>query len=335
VPHVVGMTRWIVSVCGAGLALGCATLSESDRRLEYGALDSDAMGERMRYSVYTPPGFSAQERLPLVVFLHGGGDGPEAFDLARIGQTLDEAVARGEVPRAVIVLPQGNLGFWANWYDGSHHYQDWVIEDLMPVVMRRYHTQGCPEGCHIMGVSMGGAGTLRFVLNRPELFASATIISGPILSTEQMQSFVRNPLLVPLIPTGRIWGPADEVERIERDDPYLRWDDPGDLGQMSLMLAWGDEDRGQIQETSAAFSRHLSEHGIEHERLVYDGNHSWVSWTPVIQEALRRQLWSDRRASRDTPESLARSAARGSPAPRTGGSNSASPPAPRSGTDAS
>lgn len=283
------------------------------------------MRAEMQYSVYTPPRFTPDERLPLVVFLHGGGDSPEAFDRARIGQTLDRAVARGDVPRAVIVLPQGNLGFWANWYDGSYRYQDWVLQDLLPLVQARYQTRACPEGCHIMGVSMGGAGTLRFVLNRPELFASATIISGPILSTEQMMSFVRNPVLVPLIPTGRIWGPPNDVERIRRDDPYLRWTQPADLGGMRLMLAWGTEDRGQIQETSAAFARHLREHGIAHERLVYDGNHSWVSWTPVIQEALRRQLGSSSTspASSSTPSTRARSAPPESPARHTDGAPTA------------
>jgi len=269
-------------------AIGCG--ASGPRRLSYAYLESPAMGTEMEYSVYTPPGFREDERLPLVMFLHGGGDDPSSFDSAGIGQALDAAIALEEVPRAVIVLPQGNLGFWANWYDGSARYEDWVLDDLMPRVVRDYHTQSCPEGCHLMGVSMGGAGTLRFILNRPGLFASATIISGPILDTEQMVRFVRNPLFVPVIPVGRIWGPATRLDRIRRDDPYLRWQRQSDLAGTRLMVAWARGDRAQIIETSARFHRHLVEHGIEHESLIFEGNHSWVSWTPVIQEALRRQL---------------------------------------------
>ena len=267
--------------------LACAS---TPHRLEFGHLESPSMGEEMSYSVYVPPGFTPDEVLPLVIFLHGGGDSPESFDAHRVGQTLDLAVAEGVAPRAVIVLPQGDLGFWANWYDGSRRYQDWVLDDLLPRVASDYHTQPCPEGCHVMGVSMGGAGTLRFALDRPGLFASATIISGPILDTEQMVSFARNPVLVPIIPTGRIWGPTGDRSRIERDDPFLRWTSDEDLGGMRLMVAWGEQDRGAIIETSQAFRDHLVEHGIEHEQLVFEGNHSWVSWRPVIEEALRRQV---------------------------------------------
>ncbi len=260
------------------------------RRLRYARVESAAAPGEMTYAVYLPPGFSDDERLPLVVFLHGGGDDAYAFDRHGVGEALDAAILAGEVPRVVIVVPQGDLGFWANWYDGSHRYQDWVIEEVVPRVAITHHTQPCPDGCHVMGASMGGAGTLRFALNRPAMWASATMISAPILDTEQMVSFVRNPLFVPLVPTDRIWGPAGDLDRIRHDDPYLRWDSPEALGGMRLMLAWGDRDRGAIQESGAAFAAHLEARGVSFERLVYEGDHSWRSWTPVILEALRRQV---------------------------------------------
>ena len=70
------------------------------------------------------------------------------------------ASERGELPRAVIFFPQGDNGFWANWYDGTRLYQDWILEELIPEVSRRDHTLPCPEDCHVMGVSMGGYGSL-------------------------------------------------------------------------------------------------------------------------------------------------------------------------------
>lgn len=270
----------LVCGCGAG----------APRRLAYGVLESAAMRAEMAYAVYAPRDLGADERLPLVVFLHGGGDDETAFDHHAVGDALDAALAAGAIPRAVIVVPQGDLGFWANWYDGTRRYEDWVLDELVPRVARDYHTAPCPAGCHVMGASMGGAGTLRFALNRPALWASATLISAPILDTARMVDFVRNPLFVPILPTDRIWGPADDLERIRRDDPYLRWTTQEDLQGLRVMLAWGARDRGGIVESSEAFSAHLTAHGIAHERLVFDGDHSWRSWTPVILEALRRQV---------------------------------------------
>lgn len=59
---------------------------------------------------------------------------------------------------------------------------------------------------------------------------------------------------------------------------------------MRLMVAWGSEDRGQIIDSSRLLTEHLGELGIPHESLEFDGNHSWVSWNPVIEEALRRMV---------------------------------------------
>ncbi|MCA9607548.1 MAG: hypothetical protein KC619_18200 [Myxococcales bacterium] len=290
------MARTTILVLAAALA-GCG--GSFPERLTYARIESAAVHGEMTYGVYVPPGFSAEERLPLVVFLHGGGDDAFSFDRHGVSGALDAAIASGEVPRVVIVVPQGDLGFWANWYDGSSRYQDWVLEEVVPRVARAYHTRPCPEGCHVMGASMGGAGSLRFALNRPAMWASATLISAPILSTEQMVAFVRNPLFVPLLPTDRIWGPVDDLDRIRRDDPYLRWSTPDALGGTRLLLAWGDHDRGAIRESGAAFAAHLEERGVPFDSIEYVGDHSWRSWTPVILEALRRQVRPHPQVARD------------------------------------
>ena len=92
----------------ASTAVGCVSFPT---RLDYGRIDSRTVGKPMGYSVYTPPGWTRSESLPLVVFLHGGGDTPESFDKFGVGQALDRAIESGDVPRVVIVGPQGDLGF--------------------------------------------------------------------------------------------------------------------------------------------------------------------------------------------------------------------------------
>lgn len=270
---------------------GCGVSFE--RRLAYETVESTAMGRDMELAVWAPPDWRPTETLPLVVFLHGGGDDAASFDRFGLSRRLDAAVLAGRIPRVVIALPEGELGFWANWYDGSHRYEDWVVEEVMRRVALTHRTRPCPEGCHLMGVSMGGSGIIRFALHHPGRFASVTMISAPILDTDQMINLARHPLLVPIVPMGRIFGPTFgrvARERIRSDDPFIRWQRPEDLGAMRLMIAWGTRDRGGIAEASRRFVSHLDERRVPYEALEFDGNHSWRSWGPVIEEALRRMV---------------------------------------------
>ena len=262
--------------------LGCG--SSPPARLTYRTVTSRTMHQtRMTYAVYTPHDFRAGERLPLVVFLHGGGDSHESFDEWGIGQRLDRALAEGRLPRVVIVVPQGHLGFWANWVDGSRNYEDWVLYEVMPAVVRTYHTQPCPDGCHLMGVSMGGAGTLRIALRHPNRFVSAGIISAPVMSTSEMLEFVDNRFFNIFIPTHRIWGRPSR-ETVESEDPFLRWTDAGSTPR--IFLAWAREDRSIIISGSQRLDAHLSEAGVPHASEEFDGGHNWVSWGPVIERAI-------------------------------------------------
>lgn len=279
------MVRFMIALA---LLSGCAGFS---RRMAYVAEPSAAMnGVRMDHAVYLPPGFHEDEVLPLVVFLHGGGDSHDAFDRHGISTRLDHAMRDGRVPRAVIVLPDGDFGFWANWADGTRRYEDWVADELVPAMRERYHTGACPDDCHVMGVSMGGSGALSMAHHRPDRFSTMTAISAPVMNTERMIDFVQNRVFAIFIPTHRIWGSPEPRSRIERDDLFLQWTSPESTRLRSIILAWGEQEQGGILEANRAFSRHLREHDIPHHAWEYEGGHAWTAWAPVIERALVAQL---------------------------------------------
>lgn len=266
---------------------GCA--AQRSPRLAYATIDSPAMQSEMEYAVFVPE-HAPDESLPLVVFLHGGGDDPSCFDEYGVGEALDAAMKAGTVPKAVIVVPQGDFGFWENWKDGSRLYRDWVVKDLMPEIQERYGTQGCPEGCHVMGISMGGHGAVRFALGAGDSFSSVTVISAPIFDSEEMQGIADSFWLNLLLPVDRIWGDGTDRAEIESQDVYLVWTKPGGLGGRRLLLAWGTEDSEGIQEANQKLVDGLQAAGIPHEVIVFDGGHDWDGWQPTLEQALAIQV---------------------------------------------
>ncbi len=275
-------------VCGVGCAIaGCG--GSVPQRLEYGLYPSPAMQRDMSYSVYTPPGWSATERLPLVVLLHGASDDPKTPDKSGVGQVLDERIQRGDVPRVVVVAPQGDLGFWENWANGERHYRDWVTEELVPHVQRRYSTQPCPAGCHVVGVSMGGAGALSFALAEPDRWASVSVLSAPIFGIDDVRALYDSFWINLFIPVEDIWGPFDPAKAPSRN-VYTRWQRPSDMGEFSLLVAWASRDSDEIRETNQRFEAHLKQHHIAARSFEFDGDHSWQSWREVFPVVLREQV---------------------------------------------
>lgn len=269
------------------LLFGASACSSFPREMHYGQLASPAMGRDMDYAVYTPPDWSPAERLPLCVFLHGGGDNEDCFDRHGIAAHLDEAIAAGDAPRVVIVVPNGERGFWENFVDGSERYRDWVLDDLLPTVQHDYHTRTDRAGTHVFGISMGGHGTLRCALLEPERFASACAISAPVMDAEHLVEFTQQLWVRLFVPVERIWGPTDDVEKVKEDDLFERWRAQDDLRGLRVMLAYGTDDKPGIPEGNEHFHRHLLEHDVHHDLLVYPGAHRWVDWKPIFPAVLR------------------------------------------------
>jgi len=272
------------------LAVALGACSHADRRLDYKWMKSPAMDGFMRYSVWAPKDLEPEERLPVVVFLHGGGDHPGSFDQHDISRHLDKALAAGTIPRVVIALPDGSTGFWENWVDGSRRYRDWVLFDMLPEVQRRYHTQRCPDGCHVMGVSMGGHGTLRFAVSRPDLFKTASALSAPIFDVASATEFMNNFWLRLFVPVDSIWPGSRDPAAMAKRDLYHRFKKDADRKGVKLLLAWAAGDRQGIIDTNRKFQKHLKKHNITHTAFEFEGGHNWVSWSPVIQRVLREQV---------------------------------------------
>lgn len=286
-------TRHVQAIASTiGFLVTATACVKSEAYLRRDSIYSRAMGRSMEYATFVPRDLPAGQRVPLVVFLHGGGDDPSAFDEVELGQALDAEVKAGHLPPFVLVLPDGEFGFWENWYDGSFRYADWVLDDLLPYVYGTLPVERCPDTCAVMGVSMGGYGALRFALRQPDTFDAVAAISAPIFNTDQMIEFSNRFVAKFLFQSRRVFGPASQEDRarIEADDLYLRWSSPDDVEGLRIFFAWGTGDREGIISANESFTRHLEDSKIAYSSIVYEGQHQWVDWKPVIIDLIRQML---------------------------------------------
>jgi enterochelin esterase-like enzyme len=280
------MHRVATSLFVAAVAAGCK--HQPSGRLQYTEVASQAEGRTMRYGVYLPAGWDRTTPLPLVVLLHGAGDDETSADRAVVVEELDRAVASGQVPPFIMVTPDGDRGFWMNWYDGRHHYKDWVLDEVIPAVRDRYPTIGGSAGLHLMGVSMGGGGGMQMWLPDPSRFASATIISAPILDEAGTRKFLRR--FMPNKGMDSVFGPEGSGQGV---DPYRRLASPEALEGSRLIFGAATHDIANILDSNERFHQHLVQANVPHRFVTFSGRHGWRSWAPMFAYSLCYNLDDD------------------------------------------
>ena len=273
-------------------ALGLAACAGTPERVSYASIQSQAESRTMPYAVYTPPGWDGQTPLPLVVFLHGGGDDETVLEQhAVVVETFDEWIEAGQLDPFIMVAPNGEKGFWTNWYDGSHNFEDYVVDEIIPQMYADYPIAPGRENLHLMGISMGGAGTMYTAMHHIERFASATVLSAPLFDVEQTMEFLDGKMMRG-IPVERLFGPPDR-DKIELSNPFARLQSAADLHGTQLLLGAGRSDIPGLLRTNRKLHEQLEQQGVPHHYLEYRGGHGWRSWSKLFPVALCLHMRGD------------------------------------------
>jgi len=283
----------LVTFALAATALSC---SPSPGLLETGTVRSSLLGREKVFTILRPtiPDGADPSAIPVIVVLHGMSDDPLSLDRFGLSEGLRRAMDRGEVPSAFLVMPDGERGFYLNWHDGEHPYEDYILQEVLPAADEMLGFVAPRERRHIMGVSMGGTGALQIGLRHPELFASVASLSGLILDQAEGRRFMRTSPLRFFADLEAVFGEGGDADYMAAYNPYdVAASRAPDLGQ-KVYLAAGTREDPDFLRTTRKFSAHLDRLGVEHELEVYEGGHGWAHWRPVIHRALRYVLGGDR-----------------------------------------
>jgi S-formylglutathione hydrolase FrmB len=258
------------------------------RLLETAGIDSALLRRRMPCGILRPPpGDRLDADLPVFFLLHGLGDSHLALDRFGVAGRLWRGMEAGSLPRAFVVAPAGERGFWIDWYDGSRPYERYFVEEVVPAAERLLGLDVPREHRHLIGVSMGGIGGLQIGLRHPGLFATVASLSGPIMDETQAVEHLDTSPVRRFVDLERIFGDGTDRERLESHNPHAIARKRGaDLGTR-LFIAAGRDEKPFFRETTAAYHRLLECLGAPHEFELFAGGHGWRHWSPVIERVMR------------------------------------------------
>ena len=184
-------------------------------------------------TIYLPPGYDANrsQRYPVVYLLHGylltdqywTGTGVSAPGVnipgANVPAAMDNVIARGEAKPMIVVMPNAYSVYAGSMYSSSVTTGDWetyIAEELVAYMDSHYRTIPDRLSRGLAGHSMGGYGTIRIGMKRPDVFSSLYIMSACCL--------INNPLPAPPANSkqNNTNGGAAPYRSTQRGQPHFR-----------------------------------------------------------------------------------------------------------------
>jgi len=149
-------------------------------------LEGNALGDptERELHVWSPPGWSAAEKLPLFVDLTGYwgcGLGHTNWKpgAENVPERLDRLAHEG-MARAVVAFPDCFTKLYGNQYlnsAGSGRYGDYVCDEIVPFVEAKFNCGGTGRR-GVFGKSSGGYGAAWHGMNRADVWSAIAINSG-------------------------------------------------------------------------------------------------------------------------------------------------------------
>jgi enterochelin esterase-like enzyme len=148
--------------------------------------------------VYTPPGYSADKKYPVLFLLHGiGGNEKHEWtgmgsNQGRAGVILDNLIAEKKITPMIVVFPNGDVSTNATPAGGpgrrggfggggdaaqisgdgwAKNFENDLLNDLIPFIQSHYSAYTDREHRAIAGLSMGGGQSLDYGLTHLDTFA--------------------------------------------------------------------------------------------------------------------------------------------------------------------
>lgn len=241
----------------------------SGAQIESRTFHSDALGRDMPYEVFLPPGYDSQRlRYGVVYMLHGMSGNHKEWELYGVFEVAERMMLSGEIEPFLVVLPQGDIGYWVDHANGGPAWGRYMAQDVVSEIDSRYRTVARADHRAIGGLSMGADGALQLSLNYPGEFG-AVQADSPVLRPYRIAA--------PYYGDQAYWEAHYPVTLVASHPALAR--------AIAISIDVGDADpwRGNAE----AFHDELTSLGITHSWHEWPGGHSGPYWATHLPDYLR------------------------------------------------
>lgn len=254
-------------------------------RIVTDSIQSSVLGATVKYNVYLPSGFEkSQDLLPVVYLLHGLTDTYTAWEQkGGMKDITDELIGCGEACPMVIIMPNAGGPDVNNIWNGYFNmpgwsYEDFFFNELMPTAEKKYRCISDKEHRAVMGLSMGGGGSIGYSQRHPDKFSSCYAMS-PWLNSGSAQPG----------PNGEKTKMFYTAEAVHEHSALTFMDNADDATKEQLrtvkwFLDCGDDD-GLLNDTFE-FYKKMWQARVKAEFRVRNGVHNWEYWRASLRQSL-------------------------------------------------
>jgi enterochelin esterase-like enzyme len=140
--------------------------------------------------VYLPPSYAegGLRRYPVIYLLHGFQGSYKQWMAGgkewNIRDAMDKLISAGKMRELILVMPDAKNKYGGSFYTNSAttgNWEDFVAQDLVLFIDRKYRTIRHPSSRGIAGHSMGGYAAIRLAMKHPDIFGAVYGLSSACL----------------------------------------------------------------------------------------------------------------------------------------------------------
>jgi putative tributyrin esterase len=261
---------WITSalLLSASTAFSQPAATPANERAQDITIASKSLGSDAKVRVLLPSDYaSSQARYSVLYLLHGLYGDYTNWD------KLTELESYTRALPVIVVMPDAGNSFYVNSATiPGNKFEDFLIDDIVPDIERKYRVLSDRQHRAIAGLSVGGYGALKYAIKHPDMFAIAGSFSGALNAPLDLAK--QEPAFAPYLDAA--FGRADSPARAQNDVFRLITKlDP--QSAPFFYLDWGTSDPYFIP-TNRTFTALLRQQKFAYEYHEVPGTHDWRYW---------------------------------------------------------